>query len=346
MEFCGGHTHTIFRHGIQDLVPANVRFIHGPGCPVCVLPMGRIDGVIELVQSHDVIVCTYGDVMRVPASNRNNLHKAKARGGDIRMVYSALDVLEVARQNPQREVVFFAIGFETTTPPTAVLIERIKKLNIKNLSVICNHVITPAALLALLTCDYSEQIQFNGILGPSHVSTIIGISPYQNIAAQYHKPIVIAGFEPLDVLQSALMLIRQINESRADVENEYSRAVSNGGNRQAMDLIDRVFTLRESFEWRGLGRLPHSALKIRPEYVEFDAECRFEFNDTSGKEIKGCECPAILRGQKTPRDCKLFGSVCRPDNAMGACMVSSEGACAAEWAYGRHRQSTVTNRFS
>ena len=337
MEFCGGHTHAIFRHGVQDLVPGNVKFIHGPGCPVCVLPMGRIDSLLDLVNTHDVTVCTYGDVMRVPASGRITLQKARAAGADIRMVYSPLDTLTIARQNPNRHVVFFAIGFETTTPPTTVLIKQAERLDLQNFSVFCNHVLTPAALRALLCSDDGHQVAFDGVLGPSHVSTIIGSTPYRRFADEYKKPIVIAGFEPLDVMQSALMLIEQINTGRYEVENEYTRAVSESGNTRAMELVNEIFCLRESFEWRGLGEIPDSALKIRPEYAGFDTEQRYEIKKFNASDVKGCECPAILRGQKKPRDCKLFGTVCRPDNPMGACMVSSEGACAAEWTYGRHR---------
>ena len=339
MEFCGGHTHAIFRYGVQDLMPENVRFVHGPGCPVCVLPIGRIDNAIQLVERENVILCSYGDMLRVPASGRRSLLKVKAEGGDVRMVYSSRDALKIARENPGREVVFFAIGFETTTPPTAVVIRQAQAEGLKNFTVFCNHVLTPPAIHAILTSSQSgETVAINGFLGPSHVSTVIGTRPYEVFADAYGKPVVISGFEPLDVMQSARMLICQLNEGRAEVENEYIRAVTRDGNRKAQALVAEVMELRERFEWRGLGMVPESALKIRPRYAAFDAERRFDVPAIEASDVKGCECPSILRGVKRPPDCKLFGSVCTPENPMGACMVSSEGACAAYWSYGRFRQ--------
>jgi hydrogenase expression/formation protein HypD len=335
MEFCGGHTHAIFRYGVQDLMPGNVEFIHGPGCPVCVLPTGRIDNAIQLVEQHDVILCTYADLMRVPSSGRNSLLKAKANGGDIRMIYSTQDVLKIARDNPNRQVVFFAIGFETTTPPTAVAIKQAQAEQLSNFSAFCNHVLTPAAMQAIL--DAPQPVAIDAFLGPSHVSTVIGSQPYEIFAERYAKPIVIAGFEPLDVMQSALMLIRQLNEGRHEVENEYSRAVTRQGNLKAQALVQEIFELRPQFEWRGLGFIPNSALKLKGSYVDFDAEQRFSMPAIQAADVKGCECPAILRGAKKPQDCKLLGTVCTPENPMGSCMVSSEGACAAYWSYGRVR---------
>lgn len=337
MEFCGGHTHAIFRYGVQDLMPGNVEFIHGPGCPVCVLPIGRIDNAIQLVEQHDVILCTYADLMRVPASGRQSLLKAKAAGGDIRMVYSTQDALRIAREQPDRQVVFFAIGFETTTPPTAVAIKQAHAEGLTNFSVFCNHVLTPSAMQAIL--DAPEPVAIDAFLGPSHVSTIIGSKPYEGFAEHYSKPIVIAGFEPLDVMQSALMLIRQINDGRCEVENEYSRAVTRDGNLKAQALTTEVLETRPEFEWRGLGLIPNSALAIRPEFAGFDAERRFNMPAIKASDVKGCECPAILRGAKKPQDCKLLGTVCTPENPMGSCMVSSEGACAAYWSYGRARSA-------
>jgi hydrogenase expression/formation protein HypD len=337
MEFCGGHTHAIFRYGVQDLMPANVVYVHGPGCPVCVLPVARIDGAIGLVEGHDVILCTYADLLRVPAGGGRSLLKVKAAGADIRMVYSTQDALSIARANPDRAVVFFAIGFETTTPPTAVALRQARAEGLGNFSVYCNHVLTPAALSALLGSPEADGVRIDGFLGPSHVSTVIGSRPYEPFADAYGKPVVIAGFEPLDVMQSTLMLIRQLNEGRHEVENEYTRAVTRDGNRKAQSLVAEVFELRDTFEWRGLGWVPDSALKIRPAYGEFDAERRYAIAAAPGREVKGCECPAILRGAKRPTDCKLFGGVCTPDNPMGSCMVSSEGACAAYWSYGRFR---------
>ncbi len=341
MEFCGGHTHAIFRYGVQDLMPSNVKFVHGPGCPVCVLPIGRIDNAIQLAQEHHVILCTYGDMLRVPASGRRSLLRVKAEGADVRMVYSTLDALKIATQNPDREVVFFAIGFETTTPPTAVAIKQAHAQGLKNFSVFCNHVLTPAAIQNILESPEVREmgsVSIDGFFGPSHVSSIIGSQPYEFFAEEFHKPVVIAGFEPLDIMQSALMLVRQINEGRHEVENEYTRVVSREGNRKAQALVAGVMELRRSFEWRGLGLVPYSALRIKKTYREFDAEKRYEMPAIKAFDVKGCECPRILRGVKQPTDCKLFGAVCTPDNPMGSCMVSSEGACAAYWSYGRFRE--------
>jgi len=341
MEFCGGHTHAIFRYGVQDLMPGNVRFVHGPGCPVCVLPIGRIDNAIQLVEEHEVILCTYGDLMRVPASGRRSLMKAKAGGADVRMVYSTQDALRIARENPDREVVFFAIGFETTTPPTAVAIRQARAEGLKNFSVFCNHVLTPAAIQNILESPEVREmgsVAIDGFFGPSHVSSVIGSRPYEFFAEEFQKPVVIAGFEPLDVMQSALMLVRQLNQGRHEVENEYTRVVSREGNLKAQGLVAEVMELRRSFEWRGLGMVPYSALQIKAGYEAYDAEKRFDVPAIQASDVKGCECPRILRGVKKPTDCKLFGTVCTPENPMGSCMVSSEGACAAYWSYGRFRQ--------
>lgn len=344
MEFCGGHTHAIFRYGVHDLMPANVNFVHGPGCPVCVLPIPRIDMAIELADRHKVILCTYGDMMRVPASRKMSLIKAKAAGSDIRMVYSTQDAMKIARENPQREVVFFAIGFETTTPPTAVAIKQSASEALNNFSVFCNHVLTPAAIRHILQTSgapETNQASLDGFLGPSHVSSIIGSAPYEFCSSEFQKPVVIAGFEPLDVMQSTLMLIRQVNEGRCEVENEYTRVVTREGNTVAKDLMAEVFALRRSFEWRGLGEVPDSALRISETYADWDAEKRFDVTTGTGTDVKGCECPAILRGVKKPTDCKLFGTVCTPDNPQGSCMVSSEGSCAAYWSFGRFRMERV-----
>ncbi|MGB7915464.1 MAG: hydrogenase formation protein HypD [Rhodomicrobium sp.] len=339
MEFCGGHTHAIFRYGVHDLMPENVSYVHGPGCPVCVLPIGRIDNAVELAERHGVILCSYGDMLRVPASKRRSLLKAKADGADIRMVYSVDDALKIACQNPSREVVFFAIGFETTTPPTAVAIRKAKAEGLKNFSVFCNHVLTPAALKAILgNAEESGSVSIDAFLGPSHVSSVIGSKPYEYFAREYKRPVVIAGFEPLDVIQATLMAIRQLNEGRHVVENQYVRVVTRDGNMKAQKLVDEVLELRSSFEWRGLGEVPDSALRIREVYRDFDAERRFDVTTKPSRDAKSCECPSILRGEKKPTDCKLFGTVCTPDNPIGSCMVSSEGACAAYWTYGRFRQ--------
>lgn len=344
MEFCGGHTHAISRYGVLELLPANVRMIHGPGCPVCVLPIGRIDLAIHLALERGAIVCTYGDTMRVPASNGLSLIRAKARGADIRMVYSAADALAVARANPQREVVFFAIGFETTTPPTALAIRQASQESLHNFSVLCCHVLTPSAITHILESPEVRQwgtVHIDGFIGPAHVSIIIGSAPYEHFAESYRKPVVIAGFEPLDVMQAILMLVRQVNEGRTHVENEFTRAVTREGNLKAQALMSEVFELRPSFEWRGLGEVPASALKIREAFAAFDAERRFGLAYRSVPDNKACECGAILRGVKKPTDCKIFGTVCTPENPVGSCMVSSEGACAAHYTYGRFRDIPV-----
>ena len=335
MEFCGGHTHAISRYGLADLLPSSVRLIHGPGCPVCVLPIGRVDQAIRLARERDVILCTYADTLRVPASDHLSLLKAKARGADIRMVYSTADALKIAREHPEREVVFFAIGFETTTPPTAVAIKVAEAEGLKNFSVLCNHVLTPAAMHAILAA--AGGVAIDGFVGPAHVSTVIGSAPYEVFASDYAKPVVIAGFEPLDVMQAILMLVRQINEGRACVENEFTRAVTREGNRKAQALMAEVFEVRESFEWRGLGSVPDSALRLRPRYAAFDAEWKFAIDYVAVHDNKACECGAILRGEKRPQDCRIFGTVCTPENPVGSCMVSSEGACAAHYTYGRFR---------
>lgn len=344
MEFCGGHTHAISRYGIAELLPANVQMVHGPGCPVCVLPIGRIDQAIRLALEHGAIVCTYGDTMRVPASESLSMIKAKARGADIRMVYSAGDALTIAERNPGREVVFFAIGFETTTPPTALVIRDAKARGLKNFSVLCCHVLTPPAIVHLLESPEVKQygtVPIDGFIGPAHVSIVIGSRPYEAFAEGYRKPVVIAGFEPLDVMQAILMLVRQVNEGRAEVENEFSRAVDRDGNKVAQALIDEVLELRDSFEWRGFGTIAHSARRISAAYAEFDAEARFSIDYQPVADHKACECGAILRGVKRPSDCKLFGTICTPENPMGSCMVSSEGACAAHYTYGRFRDIPV-----
>jgi hydrogenase expression/formation protein HypD len=343
MEFCGGHTHAISRYGLADLLPANVRLIHGPGCPVCVLPVGRVDQAIRLAIEQGVILCTYADTMRVPASDKLTLMRAKAAGADVRMIYSTQDALKIARDNPEREVVFLAIGFETTTPPTAVAVKQAQAEGINNFSILCNHVLTPAAMHAILAV--AGGVALDGFIGPAHVSTVIGSEPYEVFARDYAKPVVIAGFEPLDVLQAILMLIRQINRQRDDgraaVENEFTRAVSRSGNVKAQALVSEVFELREFFEWRGLGTLPLSALKLRPEFAAFDAELKFNCDYVAVPDHKACECAAILRGEKMPQQCKIFGTVCTPENPVGSCMVSSEGACAAHYSFGRFRETAI-----
>lgn len=340
MEFCGGHTHAISRYGLEDMLPKNVRMIHGPGCPVCVLPAGRIDMAIRLAERSDIILCVYGDLMRVPGSQGASLLKAKARGADIRMVYSTIDAIRIAEENPEREIVFFAIGFETTTPPTAVMIRLAEKKQLSNFSVFCNHVLTPPAMQNILESPDIRNIgrvEIDGFVGPAHVSTIIGTAPYEFFAEEFGKPVVISGFEPLDMMQAILMLVRQVNENRHEVENQYSRAVTRDGNLRAKEEVSDIFELRDQFEWRGLGQVPYSGLKLKRAYAKYDAEVRFGMNELRVDDNPACECGAILRGVKKPVDCKLFGTVCTPETPMGSCMVSSEGACAAHWTYGRFR---------
>jgi hydrogenase expression/formation protein HypD len=342
MEFCGGHTHAICRYGIEDLLPDNVDMIHGPGCPVCVLPIGRLDMAIELARRPEVILCAYGDMMRVPGSDRTSLMKARAQGADIRMVYGSADALRLAQENPGREVIFFAIGFETTTPTSAVAIKQAAQLGLRNFSVFANHVLTPSAIQTIL--DRSEvaasgAVRVDGFIGPGHVSTIIGSAPYERFARDYHRPIAVSGFEPLDIMQSILMLVRQLNEGRCEVENQFSRAVTRGGNAKAQALVEEVFELRDSFEWRGLGTIPNSALQIREAFADRDAERRWQLRYKPVADNKACACGEILRGAKKPLDCKIFGTVCTPENPMGSCMVSPEGSCAAYYLYGRWRDT-------
>jgi len=340
MEFCGGHTHALSRYGIEDLLPPQVEMVHGPGCPVCVLPVGRIDDAIRLAMRPEVTLCTYADLMRVPASGGANLLKARAAGADIRMIYSSMDAVLIAEAEPARQVVFLAIGFETTTPATALAIRLAHQKQLANFSVFCNHVLTPPAIRAILDVDHlpaGERVLVDGFVGPAHVSTVIGTSPYAALAAAFGKPVVVAGFEPLDVMQAILMLIRQVNEGRTEVENQYIRAVTPEGNLIAQREMAEIFELRDSFEWRGLGALPASALRLRNTYATFDAERRFTIVPVPAADNPACECGDVLRGLKKPAACKLFGTVCSPQTPMGSCMVSPEGACAAHWTYGRFR---------
>jgi hydrogenase expression/formation protein HypD len=338
MEFCGGHTHAIFRYGVEDLLPGNVRLVHGPGCPVCVLAIPRLDAAIELAQQPRVTLVSYGDMLRVPASRRQSLLQARAQGADVRMVYSALEALEIAAAHPEREVVFFAIGFETTTPATAHVVLEAHRRGLTNFSVYCNHVLTPAAIQSILDSPEVREwgrVRVDGFIGPSHVSAVIGSRPYEYFAEEYQRPVVIAGFEPLDVLQAICMLVRQLNAGRACVENEFTRGVTREGNRKAQRLVAEVFELRPSFEWRGLGELPYSGLRIKSAYAGLDAERRFGLNPRRVAENKACQCPAIIRGVKKPTDCAIFATVCTPHNPIGSCMVSAEGACAAYYKYRR-----------
>jgi len=345
MEFCGGHTHAIFRYGVEDLLPGNVHLVHGPGCPVCVLAVPRLDAAVELAQQPNVTLVSYGDMLRVPASRRRSLLKARAQGADVRMAYSALEALDIAAAHPERQVVFFAIGFETTTPATAHLVLEARRSGLRNLSVYCNHVLTPAAIQSILDAPEVRewgQVRVDGFIGPSHVSAVIGSRPYEYFAEEYQRPVVIAGFEPLDVMQAIRMLVQQLNTGRACVENEFTRGVTREGNRKAQHLVAEVFELRPSFEWRGLGELPYSGLRIKSAYADFDAERRFEIKAQPVPENAACQCPAIIRGVKKPTDCKIFATVCTPRNPIGSCMVSAEGACAAYYKYRRGALQTAS----
>jgi hydrogenase expression/formation protein HypD len=331
MEVCGGHTHSIFKYGLESLLPPTVELVHGPGCPVCIMPKGRLDDAIALAQHPGVILTTFGDVMRVPGSQQSLL-QAKAAGADIRMVYSPLDALKLARETPDREIVFFAIGFETTAPSTALTVLQAEREGIQNFSLFCNHVLVVPALEALLS---NPDLQLDGFIGPGHVSMVIGARPYQVIAERYGKPVTVAGFEPLDILQSLGMVLRQLAQGRCEVENQYTRLVTHDGNPVALAALARVFAVRDQFEWRGLGDIPASGLKMHPHYVRFDAEAKFTLPHRQVPDHKACACGEILQGVKKPWDCKVFGTACTPEQPLGACMVSSEGACAAYYKYGQ-----------
>lgn len=331
MEICGGHTHSIFKYGIETLLPDSIELIHGPGCPVCVMPRGRLDDAIALAEQPNIIFTTFGDAMRVPGSQKSLL-QAKAQNADVRMVYSPLDALKIAKDNPDREIIFFGIGFETTVPSTALTVLQAKAEGITNFSLFCNHVLVVPALEALLS---NPDLQLDGFIGPGHVSTVIGIEPYQIIADRYHKPLVISGFEPLDILQSVWMLLKQLIEGRCEVENQYTRLVNSGGNKVGLNAIAQVFTIRDRFEWRGLGEIAQSGLKIRDEYAQFDAEVKFIVPNRRVADAKACQCGEILKGVLKPWQCKVFGTACTPQNPIGTCMVSSEGSCAAYYKYGR-----------
>ena len=337
MEVCGGHTHTIYKHGLEDYLPETVTLVHGPGCPVCVIPMGRVDDAIAIAQHPGVILTSFGDMLRVPGGMGSFLD-AKAAGADIRMVYSPLDALKIARNNPDRRVVFMAIGFETTAPSTAMTVLRAAADGVENFSVFCNHVTIIPALKAILD---SPDLRLDGFLGPGHVSTVIGCRPYEFVPREHHKPLVTAGFEPLDILASVLMLMEQLAEGRVEVENQYSRVVPWNGNLRALEAIGQVMELRPYFEWRGLGFISQSALQLRPEYAAFDAERIFPLPGVRVADPKACQCGEVLKGVLRPWECKVFGTACTPETPIGTCMVSSEGACAAYYNFGRFRREHV-----
>ncbi|MGA8550868.1 MAG: hydrogenase formation protein HypD [Stellaceae bacterium] len=337
MEVCGGHTHSIFRYGIEGMLPKQIELIHGPGCPVCVLPMGRIDDCIAIAERPGLIFNSFGDAMRVPGSKKSLL-QARADGADVRMVYSPIDALALARKNPDREVVFFAIGFETTMPSTALTILQAERDGVRNFSVFCNHITIVPTIKAVLD---SPDLHLNGFLGPGHVAMVIGTVPFEFVARYYRKPMVVAGFEPLDVLQSIWMVLRQIAEGRCEIENQYARTVPEAGNTPALRAVSRVYELREFFEWRGLGSIDHSGIRIRQAYARFDAEQKFAIPNLRIADPKSCQCGEVLKGVIKPWQCKVFGTACTPEQPLGALMVSSEGACAAYFQYGGIRRDNA-----
>jgi hydrogenase expression/formation protein HypD len=337
MEVCGGHTHTIYKHGLEDYLPETVTLVHGPGCPVCVIPMGRVDDAIAIAEQPDVIMTTFGDMMRVPGS-RGSFLDSNAEGADIRMVYSPLDSLKIARQNPDKRVVFMAIGFETTAPSTAMTVLRAAAEKIENFSIFCNHVTIIPAIKAILD---SPDLRLDGFIGPGHVSTVIGCRPYEFIPRDHGRPLVCAGFEPLDILQSVYQLLLQLAQGRCEVENQYSRVVPWNGNPKALRVIGETMQLRPYFEWRGLGFISHSALQVREAYRAFDAELIFDVPGVRVADPKACQCGEVLKGVLKPWECKVFGTACTPETPIGTCMVSSEGACAAYYNFGRFSRERV-----
>jgi hydrogenase expression/formation protein HypD len=337
MEVCGGHTHTIYRHGLEDYLPENITLVHGPGCPVCVIPMGRVDDAIHIAEQTNVIMTSFGDMMRVPGG-RGSFFDSKANGADIRMVYSPLDALKIARQNPERRVVFMAIGFETTAPSTAVTLLRARAEGLTNFALFANHVTIIPAIKAILD---SPDLRLDGFIGPGHVSTVIGCRPYEFIARDHGKPLVVSGFEPLDILQGIYMILRQLDEGRSEVENQYARVVRWEGNPKAIQVINQTMELRPYFEWRGLGFISHSAMKLRPEFADHDAEVIFDVPGVRVADPKACQCGEVLKGVIKPWECKVFGTACTPETPIGTCMVSSEGACAAYYNFGRFTRERV-----
>jgi hydrogenase expression/formation protein HypD len=337
MEVCGGHTHAIYRYGVHDLLPENIELVHGPGCPVCVIPMGRVDDGIAVAEQPGVILTCFGDMMRVPGG-RGSFLEANARGTDIRMVYSPLDALRIARENPDRQVVFYAIGFETTAPSTALTVLRAEQEGIENFSVMCSHVTIIPAIKAILD---SPDLRLDAFIGPGHVSTVIGCRPYEFIAREHGKPVVCAGFEPLDVLQSVHMIMKQLAEGRSEVENQYGRVVRWNGNELALKSLSKVFELRPFFEWRGLGSIPQSALRFTEAYARFDAEQRYALPGVRVADPKACQCGEVLKGVLKPWECKVFGTACTPETPIGTCMVSSEGACAAYYNFGQYSRQRL-----
>lgn len=338
MEVCGGHTHAIFRYALKDLIPPAIEFVHGPGCPVCVLPMGRVDDAIAIAQQPGVTFTTFGDAMRVPGS-KASLLQARAEGADVRMVYSPLDALALAAANPDRHVVFFALGFETTMPSTALTVLEAERRGIGNFSLFCNHITIVPTLRAILD---APQMGIAGFIGPGHVAMIIGTAPFEFIAQHYRRPLVVSGFEPTDLLQSLLMVLRQIEQGRAEIENQYARLVDARGNAVAQAAIARVFELRDRFEWRGLGSIEHSGVRMCEAYARFDAERLFALPAARVADPPGCQCAEVLTGAIKPRQCRVFGNACTPQTPLGALMVSSEGACAAYYQFARREPAALS----
>lgn len=329
MEVCGGHTHAIFRYGLADLLPKSIEFLHGPGCPVCVLPRSRVDDCLALAARPEVIFATFGDAMRVPGSKKSLL-QAKGDGADVRMVYSPLDALTLARRHPEREVVFFALGFETTIPSTALTVLKAKAEGVSNFSMLCNHITIIPTLRAILD---DPELRIDGFIGPGHVTMVIGTEPYGFIASEYRKPLVVAGFEPLDLLQSLHMVLQQKLENRCEIENQYQRVVPNSGNPVARKAVETVYEPRAHCEWRGLGDIAQSGMQFRPEFAQFDAEKRFALHSASVPDPAECRCGDVIKGLAKPWQCPAFGTSCTPEMPLGALMVSSEGSCAAYYQY-------------
>ena len=337
MEVCGGHTHTIFKYGLEQLLPKEIELIHGPGCPVCVLPINKVDECVELAEEKQVILTTFGDAIRVPGSKKSLL-QAKAEGADIRIVYSPMDALDIAVKNPGKDVVFFALGFETTMPSTALTVQEAKKQEVLNFSILCNHITIPQTLKALLDTD---NLNLDAFIGPGHVNMIIGTEVYGFIVNQYKKPIVVSGFEPLVILQSISMLIKQLLENRCEIENQYKRVVSKKGNIIAQEAINNVYQIKEYSEWRGLGLIPESGVMLRNEYELYDAEKKYDLKTVNTPDPEKCQCGEVLQGFIKPYECKLFGKECTPHNPIGALMVSSEGSCAAYYNYKYPSENSV-----
>ncbi|WP_034584009.1 hydrogenase formation protein HypD [Helicobacter pametensis] len=330
MEVCGGHTHSIMKYGINQLLDDVFEFIHGPGCPVCIMPKSRINHAIILAQQENTIIATLGDMIRIPSS-MGSLSDARSRGADVRFIYSPLDLLKIAKDHPNKTVIYFAIGFETTTPMSAALLERIQREQIKNILFHINHVLVPPPMEAILQ---NKEVQIDAFIAPSHVSVITGSKIYEPFTSQYHIPTVVSGFEPVDILEALWMILNQVKRQEAKLENQYKRAVTFEGNTLAQEKIKHYFTVRESFTWRGIGEIPHSALRLKDEFAQYDAEHHFNLPIETISEPKGCICPQIIGGIAKPSACKLFGKACTPSSPIGSCMVSSEGVCNAYFRYG------------